>query len=304
MAAEGKHSSMNNKSHNTELGIGWRSGLALAISRRQDLNFVEIVAENYLRKNVPEALLELKDKGLSVMTHGISLAPCGYDRPDKEQIKRVNKLANKLGSKIVSDHICFVRANSEYSGHLLPVPRNKDSLKVTIANVKYIKQFLDADFALENIATLCDWENSEIDEASFFAEVLEQTDSLMILDLANLLANSINHGIDPLLYLQRLPLERLAYVHVAGGIMKGRFYHDTHAHPIQVGVLNLLNQLSEMVELKRVMLERDDRFPDETELNNELDAIKESIETKCVESASSADSRMNRVFSGVKNTYA
>ena len=261
------------ESAEVELGIGWRAGLALAISRRSDLSFVEIVAENYLKRDLPESLIELKEKGVSVMTHCISLAPCGYERPNKEQIKRINKLAKSLNSEFVSDHISFVRANHEYSGHLLPVKRTRESLKVTIENVKYIKQFLDTNFALENIATICDWENSEINEADFYAEVLEQTDSFMILDVSNLLANSINHGIDPAEYLKRLPLDRLAYVHIAGGTMKGKFYHDTHAHPVQAEVLNLLKFLHTLTPARRVMLERDDKFPDEAELNHELDQI-------------------------------
>jgi hypothetical protein len=75
-------------------------------------------------------------------------------------------------------------------------------------------------------------------------------------------------------YLKRIPLERVAYVHVAGGTVRGGMYHDTHAHHVSGGVLYLLKQLCQMRMPPRIMLERDDLFPPEFVLNEELDSIK------------------------------
>jgi uncharacterized protein (UPF0276 family) len=46
---------------------------------------------------------------------------------------------------------------------------------------------------------------------------LDATDARLLLDVSNLYANSRNHGYDPLAFLDSLPLERIAYVHVTGG---------------------------------------------------------------------------------------
>jgi len=89
----------------------------------------------------------------------------------------------------------------------------------------------------------------------------------------NLYANSRNHGFDAIEYLRRIPLERIAYVHVAGGEERDGVYHDTHFHPIPSGVLELLAELRRQTELCGVMLERDDKFPKPEILNAELDAI-------------------------------
>lgn len=258
----------------TGVGIGWRAELALAISRRKDISFVEIVAENYIKRNsLPDSLLELKERGVEIIPHCITLSPGAAKRPDLDRIRKIDKLAKTCDAKLVSDHVCFVRSQGLESGHLLPVPRNKAGMNVMIENVKFIKENLSVPFALENIATLCDWEDADYNEADFFAELLEKTDTLMLLDLANLYANSINHNFDPLQYLQRLPLHRLAYVHIAGGRMEEKLYHDTHAEPVKEGVYRLLEVLCELTDVPRVMLERDDRFPDEVELNGELDKI-------------------------------
>ena len=117
-----------------------------------------------------------------------------------------------------------------------------------------------------------------MDEAIFLAEALERADALLLLDVANVYANARNHGWDPLEYLDRLPLERLAYVHVAGGVERGGLYHDSHAHPVPAEVLGLLEELSARVAVPGVLLERDDRFPPDAEIVAELDAIAAAVE--------------------------
>ena len=98
-----------------------------------------------------------------------------------------------------------------------------------VANARAARRALPVPLALENIAALLEWPGAEMDEAIFLAEALERADALLLLDVANVYANARNHGWDPLAYLDRLPLERLAYVHVAGGVERGGLYHDSHA---------------------------------------------------------------------------
>lgn len=258
----------------TRLGIGWRPEIALAISQQPCLDFVEIVAENFMNMPaLPPALLHLRELQVEIILHCISLSPGGAKRADQRKLQKINRLARETGARLLSDHICFVRARELESGHLMPVPRTAGAMRVMVDNILFLKEKLEVPFALENIASICDWHNSHLDEAQFVAEVLERTDSLLLLDLANLYANSINHGFDPLEYLKQLPLHRLAYVHMAGGTMHGEFYHDTHAHAIPDQVYNLLATLRKMTDVPAVMLERDDKFPSEIELSRELNQL-------------------------------
>jgi uncharacterized protein (UPF0276 family) len=91
--------------------------------------------------------------------------------------------------------------------------------------------------------------------------------------VANLYANARNHGSDPLAFLDGLPLERIAYLHVAGGVERDGLYHDTHAHPTPAAVLDLVSEVCARREPPGVLLERDDAYPPETNLAAELDAI-------------------------------
>jgi hypothetical protein len=77
--------------------------------------------------------------------------------------------------------------------------------------------------------------------------------------------------------LDGLPLESIAYVHVAGGIERDGVWHDTHAHPVTGPVLDVLAELCARTEPAGVLLERDDHFPAPAGLAAELDAIRATM---------------------------
>jgi uncharacterized protein (UPF0276 family) len=255
------------------LGIGWRPELALDIQRRQDIGFVEIVAENVNPSKIPPPLQELRGRGVRVIPHGISLSLGGAEPVDKSRVRRLADLARELDAPVVSEHVAFVRAGGVEAGHLLPLPRTQAPLEVMIDNVRAAQDLLPVPLALENVAALFDWPDREMDEAEFIGRIIDRTGALLLLDVANTWANARNLGGDPIAILRQMPLEKLAYVHVAGGEERDGTYHDTHAASVPVSVLQLLTSLSRLVDLPGVMLERDDDFPSAAELNRELDAI-------------------------------
>ena len=256
------------------LGIGWRPELAHFIDQREGLGFVEVIAEGLNPDGpLPDPLELLRERGVKRVLHGISLSLGSAEGVDGRRLDALAKLAERTGATLVSEHVCFVRSGKVESGHLLPVPRTREMLEVLVENVEEARRALPVPLALENIATLVEWPNPEFDEPTFLRELLGRTDCGLLLDLANLHANARNHGWDPLGYLEKLPLERVAYVHMAGGVERGGRYHDTHAHPLPPEPLELLRRLCERAKPPGVMLERDARFPPPGELGAELDAI-------------------------------
>jgi uncharacterized protein len=121
-----------------------------------------------------------------------------------------------------------------------------------------------------------EWPDGGMGEAEFLAELLERTDSLLLLDVSNVHANARNHGLDPLAYLDRLPLHRLAYVHVGGGVEVDGVYHDTHAHRLGRASLDLLEELAARADVPGAMLERDEDFPPADELGGELESVRDA----------------------------
>ena len=60
------------------------------------------------------------------------------------------------------------------SAMLEPLPRTRDALEEVVENVRRAKEALPVPLALENVASLVQWPNPEMDEANFLAEVLER----------------------------------------------------------------------------------------------------------------------------------
>jgi uncharacterized protein (UPF0276 family) len=87
----------------------------------------------------------------------------------------------------------------------------------------------------------------------------------------------VNVGLDPERTLDALPLDRVAYVHVAGGVERDGVWHDTHTHPVGQPVLEVLAALASRTALPGVLLERDGGYPPDAELAAELAAIRRTV---------------------------
>lgn len=259
------------------LGIGWRPQIALDIDRRRDLGFIEVVAENVDPAAIPPPLYVLRARNVCVIPHGISLSLGGAEPIEKGRVRRLADLARELDAPLVSEHIAFVRAGGIEAGHLIPLPRTRAALDVLVDNVRAAQDLLPVPLALENVAALFAWPDRGMDEAEFIGTLLDRTGAMLLLDVANVWANARNLGGDPVATLRQMPLDRLAYVHVAGGEEREGTYHDTHAAPVPPGVLELLSGLCRIAEPPGVMLERDDAYPTGPQLNAELDAIAAAI---------------------------
>lgn len=256
------------------LGVAFRPELAMHIERRKDLSFIEILAENHFLDKAPEpAILQLRRRGVKVVLHSIGLSLGGAELPSKAYMNELNRVAEMYEACLISDHLAFVRSGGFESGHLLPVKRTEETLKVIIENISYAAEFLRLPLALENIASYIEWPGNTMSEVEFFRAVFESVDCSMLLDVSNLLANAFNLGISAADYLKRLPLERVAYIHVAGGQVRAGLYHDTHAHPINGNVIETLGLALETGVSPAVLLERDDHFPDEEGLDRELSQV-------------------------------
>lgn len=267
------------------IGIGWRPEIADAVEALPGIDWVEAVAENICVDHLPASLERLRERGVTVVPHGVSLGLGGADRPDPGRLAGLAARAALLGTPLVTEHIAFVRAGGPVvgspaleAGHLLPVPRTWDALEVLCENVRIAQDSLPVPLALENIAALISWPDEELTEGQFLAELVERTGVRLLIDVANLHTNHVNRGEDPATALDELPVEAIAYVHVAGGVEKDGVWHDTHAHPVTRPVLDVLSELRSRVDPPGVLLERDDDFPPAAELAGELTAIRATLD--------------------------
>src|SRR3954470_4173583 len=244
------------------VGIGWRPEISGFVAALPGLRFAEVVAESvHAHGDLPVGLGDLIDRGVAVVPHGVKLSLGGAEPVEPARVEHLAAVAGRLRAPLVSEHIAFVRANGLEAGHLLPIPRSREAVDAVVANVKRTQAQLSVPIALEPIAALFDWPDDELDEGAFVTEILRRTGALLLLDVANVYANARNRGTDPLALLDRLPLERVAYVHVAGGAEHDGVYHDTHTDAVPKPVLDLVAALCERVRPPALMLERDGDYP-------------------------------------------
>ncbi|MEV0739538.1 DUF692 domain-containing protein [Streptomyces sp. NPDC050549] len=276
-------------------GIGWRPEMADAVEHLPGIDWVEAVAENLCPGHLPESLLRLRERGVTVIPHGVSLGLGGADRPDEGRLTALAERAEALGSPLVTEHIAFVRAGGPLTasplleaGHLLPVPRTRDALDVLCENIRIAQDALPVPLAVENIAALLAWPGEELSEGQFLYELADRTGVRLLIDVANLHTNHVNRGEDPAKALAELPVEAIAYVHVAGGVERDGVWHDSHAHPVPAPVLGILTDLASRVSPPGVLLERDDNFPEAAELERELTSIRGALDSGRARSAGEA----------------
>lgn len=259
------------------VGIGWRREIAGFVAELPGLRFAEVVAESLPGPGgtLPTALTDLIARGVTVVPHGLRLNLGGADTIDPARVAHLAHCAQALRAPLVSEHIAFVRAGGTEAGHLLPLPRSWDAVHTIVDNARAAMADLPVPLALEPIAALLDWPDNELTEAQFLTEILDRTGCGLLLDIANVYANARNRGEDPLNLLDALPLDRIAYVHVAGGSERDDdgLYHDTHTDPVPAAVLDLVTALCQRCEPPALMLERDGHYPPAAELTAELDAI-------------------------------
>ncbi|MFJ2757556.1 DUF692 domain-containing protein [Nocardioides sp. NPDC087217] len=272
------------------IAVAWRPAIAellqtYAASGR--LGFTEVVAENTAPEQVPQAV---RDLGVPVIAHGVTLGLAGADRPAEDRLTRLAELAEVLDSPFVSEHVAFVRASGSpdplhgdvlEAGHLLPPPRTKDSLDVLVDNVRIAQGQLPVPLAIENIAATFTWPEDTISEPDFLTELVERTGVRLVLDVANLYASAVARSSDPVADLARFPLDAVAYMHVAGGTEREGLYIDTHAHPMPTPVLSLLATAVEAYAGRRlpgIMLERDADVSPQT-VDPEFTKLAEAIPT-------------------------
>lgn len=257
------------------LGIGWRPELAGYTLAREDLGFVEVIAESVRPSEaVPMSLRLLRDRGVEVIPHGVGLSLGSAHRPDPSRLAHLARVVDLFAAPLVSEHVAFVRAGGLEAGHLLPTPRTHVMLDILTENVAITQRALPVPLALENPASLFEWPGAELTEPEFLGELVRRTGCLLLLDLANLHVNAENHGFDPEGYLDRLPLDHLAYVHAAGGREHDGLLHDTHSDPLWPAVDRLVLSLARRASIPGLLLERDDRFPRPEHLDRELDRLR------------------------------
>src|ERR1700752_308591 len=257
----------------TEYGVG--IGLRIPhyqhiLTRKPVVDWFEIISENYMIDGGRP--LEILDKILdqySVVQHGVSMYFGSASDPDPEHLRRLKRLVKRTNPPWLSDHLCWGSVDGRYSHDLLPRPYTREAVRVTAKRIRHVQDFLEIPVVVENVSSYAEFYFSEMKEWEFLNEVVERADCGILLDVNNIYVSSQNHNFDPMTYVNSVPAERVAQIHIAGHSKYRKYILDTHDHPVIDPVWKLYERAIQRVGHTATLLEWDDSIPSFDEVHHE-----------------------------------
>jgi uncharacterized protein (UPF0276 family) len=262
------------------VGLGLRSALAENIIERPppELAFLEVAPENYMRRGglFPASLAACAERW-PIVTHGLTMSLGGIDPIPPDYLATLSSFTRRVSTPWHSDHLCFTVAGGAVTHELLPLPFTRQAAEHVAVRVMRAQDALGIPMAVENISYYAHPGAAEMDEADFAAEVVARAGCRLLLDVNNVYVNAKNHGFDARAMIDKMPLDRVVQIHVAGhDTSDPALILDTHAEAVRDEVYDLLAFTLRKTGSVPVLLERDDNFPPWEELSREvakLDAI-------------------------------
>lgn len=244
-------------------GLGLRTEHYEAIlSTNPPVDWFEIITENYL---VPGGkplyyLDKIREKYPLVM-HGVSLSIGSTDPIDFNYLKEVKALAERIQTRWLSDHLCWTGVNGLNTHDLLPLPYTEETVKHIAARIRQVQDYLERPFLIENLSSYITYKQSEMTEWDFVNEIVRKADCSILLDVNNVYVSSVNHGFNPLDYINAMPASKVLQIHLAGHSLEGDYIIDTHDAPIIPEVWDLYAKTIQFLGPVSTMVERDDNIP-------------------------------------------
>jgi uncharacterized protein len=265
-------------------GIGYRSAIADWTRAHLDrFDVLEITVDHVIHGN-PTQRVEISDLvgRVPLTAHGVGLS-IGTDVPlDLAYLDKIAEIVERLKAPAYSEHLAFTRVPGCDLGNLLPLPKTEAVAEQIIAKVRTVRARVGVPFLLENITYMFEWPDSKLTDAEFLNLICRETGAGLLLDVENVYLNSQNHGFDPYAFIDALAPGLVREIHMAGGITvrdpAGRpVLADTHSHPVEAAVLDLLDHTLARERPATIIVERDDRLDAIDEILDDVERIRERI---------------------------
>ena len=257
----------------TEYGVG--IGLRIPhynhiFERKPVVDWFEIISENFMVDGGrPLHVLDQILEQYRVVQHGVSMYFGSVEPLNREHLRRLKALVRRTKTPWLSDHLCWGSVDGTYSHDLLPMPYTFEAAKNTARKIREARDFLEVPVVVENVSSYAEFHASEMTEWQFLTEVVEDADCGILLDVNNIYVSSRNHSFDPYEYVNNVPHERVAQIHVAGHSKFEKYILDTHDHAVIDPVWQLYARAIELVGPTATLLEWDDRIPSFDEVHGE-----------------------------------
>jgi uncharacterized protein len=244
------------------LGIGfpYMSVMPPELYQEQVVDFVEITPEALCRERrkgsavvldlVPLQLEEARTTcgALPIVVHGVELSIGSAHGWNAAYLDMLDRFQLSWPFRWHSEHLGFQTIRGAKGGSLeigvpLPLPATEEAARLVTQRCSELCRRYGVPFLLENPAHYLSGlpDDPEIgDEIDFMNLITGQGNCGQLLDLHNLYCNSINHKFDAIAAIDRVAMDRVVEIHIAGGSWRNGFWMDAHDGRVPPKVWELL----------------------------------------------------------------
>lgn len=258
-------------------GLGLRRPIAdkLMADPPTDVDFMEVAPENWI--HVGGALgkkFRWFTERYPFVIHGLSLSIGGPAPLDEKLVRDIREFMAQHDIRMYSEHLSYCGDDGQLYD-LMPIPFTEEAARYVAGRVQRVQDILEQRIALENVSYYTPADTS-MSEAEFVNAVLEEADCDLMLDINNIVVNSINHCYDPHEFMLQMPAGKIRYFHIAGHYVEAEDLRvDTHGAAVDDQAWELLADAYAHFGPVPTLLERDFNFPPMDELLGEVRRIRE-----------------------------
>lgn len=221
------------------------------------VDFVEITPEALCRQRrggaldlVPEKIERARQTcgATPIAVHGVELSIGSANGWNGAYIDMLDSFHAQWPFRWHSEHLGFqtipgTDAHAIDTGVPLPIPPTVEAAELVASRSLEIERRYGVPFLLENPAHYLpdlpgDPEIS--DDVGLMNAILDRCGCGQLLDLHNVWCNAVNHRLDPRAIIDRIRLDRVGELHVAGGAWADGYWTDAHDSRVPEQVWDLL----------------------------------------------------------------
>lgn len=245
-------------------GIGLRAPHYRALAgRRGATGFLEVHSENFFGEGgAPLAWLERFRRDYALSLHGVGLSLGSADPLDARHLAKLDALVRRFEPALVSEHLSWSSIGGRHANDLLPLPFTREALDHVVARIGAVQERLGRRILIENVSSYVAFGESVLAEWDFVAEAVKRSGCGLLLDVNNVYVNSVNHGFDPVRYLDAVDRSSVEEYHLAGfERVDARLAIDTHGAPVADAVWSLYAAAVARIGARPTLVEWDCDLP-------------------------------------------
>jgi uncharacterized protein (UPF0276 family) len=257
-------------------GLGLRRGFMdeLMVNPPVEVDFMEVAPENWIHVGGKLGKkFRFFTERYPFVIHGLSLSIGGPSPLNETLLNDIKAFMDEHDIRSYSEHLSYCGDTGQLYD-LMPIPFTAEAASYVAQRIRRAQDILGRRMAVENVSYYAPTD-TEMSEVDFTLAVLQEADCDLLLDINNIIVNSINHRYDAREFLHAMPRERVRYFHVAGHYVEAEDLRvDTHGDAVSDPVWSLLAEAYQRFGPVPTLLERDFNFPPMAELLAEIRQVK------------------------------